>query len=431
MIIIWGTRTRKKDVSSGQFYCPRCGTERYYTHKRVVKYFTLFFIPLIPLNTVGEYVECQGCHQAFKPEVRDYAPPSQADQFVRALVADLESGTPLQMLHRKLINAGIESEPAKVALAAAIAQSGNPEDLKLCPECELLYLNTVSRCSICGTNLIEMPGSKAEPAEQPPEEQEGTDVDGEYSISAPTKLQAEPAGPEEGEQTGTSRNRRGCATVLLIGIGVLMIGALVVLFNIFGGQNKTQYTALTPQSTKRSLVASTATPREAAPTAAAPERETVTFSRDPRSYVAEQIDMPDGYTRDSSDSWETSTGAVQAYTVVYAGEGDPFAEEAEFVQFAVLVCETEWAARMAFDSFKEEEPGLEPFRFPVKDTDESAAYLQTETIEEMPTTSLHVIFRRTNAVGAVTVGWVGEESTALNLSEVRRYVDLALDKLED
>jgi hypothetical protein len=30
------------------------------------RWFTLFFIPLIPLNTVGEYVECEGCKQAFK-----------------------------------------------------------------------------------------------------------------------------------------------------------------------------------------------------------------------------------------------------------------------------------------------------------------------------------------------------------------------------
>jgi hypothetical protein len=141
--------------------------------------------------------------------------------------------------------------------------------------------------------------------------------------------------------------------------------------------------------------------------------------------------MPPDYRYDSSDSWEASSGALRTHQVAYTHTGDPFGDKAEFVLFAAVVAEAEWAARMAFDGFEEEEPGLEPFDFAVRDVDESAAYLQAETVEEMPATSLHVIFRRHNAVGAVTLGWVGEESSALNLAEARRYVELALDQFED
>ena len=39
---------------------------------RVARYFTLFFIPLFRLKTLGEYIECQACRTAFDLKVLDY-----------------------------------------------------------------------------------------------------------------------------------------------------------------------------------------------------------------------------------------------------------------------------------------------------------------------------------------------------------------------
>jgi hypothetical protein len=60
-MIIYGYRERPVDVATGEFHCPRCQVHRAFKHKRMVRYFTLFFIPLFPLGRLGEYVECQTC----------------------------------------------------------------------------------------------------------------------------------------------------------------------------------------------------------------------------------------------------------------------------------------------------------------------------------------------------------------------------------
>ena len=68
-MIIFGTRGVKSTIKSGNFYCPQCETEKPYRHRKVTKFFTLYFIPLIPLGSAGEYVECGQCKGTFIPRV--------------------------------------------------------------------------------------------------------------------------------------------------------------------------------------------------------------------------------------------------------------------------------------------------------------------------------------------------------------------------
>jgi hypothetical protein len=75
-LIIFGRRTTTKTITAGSFTCPRCGPGRGYEHKQVNRWFTLYFIPVIPLGTVGEYVECQGCAATFGPEALRLALPN-------------------------------------------------------------------------------------------------------------------------------------------------------------------------------------------------------------------------------------------------------------------------------------------------------------------------------------------------------------------
>lgn len=53
----------------GEFHCPCCSGTRGYRHRRVRRFFHVFFIPLIPLNLAGEYVECADCKGTYKLEV--------------------------------------------------------------------------------------------------------------------------------------------------------------------------------------------------------------------------------------------------------------------------------------------------------------------------------------------------------------------------
>ena len=69
MILIWGLRVRAKQLSIGTFCCPSCGVDRQYAHKQARRWFTVFFIPVIPLNVLGDYVQCLTCQASFNETV--------------------------------------------------------------------------------------------------------------------------------------------------------------------------------------------------------------------------------------------------------------------------------------------------------------------------------------------------------------------------
>ena len=80
-MIIFGTRGVKSTMKEGQFLCPQCANSQNYKHKKVTRFFTLYFIPLIPLGKAGEFVECQTCKGTFVPRVLDYNPNNNANEF--------------------------------------------------------------------------------------------------------------------------------------------------------------------------------------------------------------------------------------------------------------------------------------------------------------------------------------------------------------
>jgi hypothetical protein len=91
-MIIWGWRTVTSTVGNGTFDCPNCGPGRKYMCKRPRRFFTLYFIPVIPLQVYDEYIECQFCTKAWQPSILEYkAPPSrdEIEQIYRYKLAQL------------------------------------------------------------------------------------------------------------------------------------------------------------------------------------------------------------------------------------------------------------------------------------------------------------------------------------------------------
>jgi tellurite resistance protein len=80
-VIIYGTRGVTSTQASGTFHCPQCGSGSPYRHKTVRRFFTLYFIPLIPLDKLGEYVECGACGGTYKPGVLDLDPEADRAAF--------------------------------------------------------------------------------------------------------------------------------------------------------------------------------------------------------------------------------------------------------------------------------------------------------------------------------------------------------------
>lgn len=70
MLLIWGWRVRFKTLAEGVFFCPTCGGDRGFARKQGRRWFTLFFLPLIPLDHVGEeFVECTTCKSSYRLSV--------------------------------------------------------------------------------------------------------------------------------------------------------------------------------------------------------------------------------------------------------------------------------------------------------------------------------------------------------------------------
>lgn len=77
-MIIYGTRGITYTKKKGEFYCPECSTFRPFKLRRQRLFFTLYFIPTIPLNMLAEYVECQHCESAYDPRVLELGEAASA-----------------------------------------------------------------------------------------------------------------------------------------------------------------------------------------------------------------------------------------------------------------------------------------------------------------------------------------------------------------
>ena len=83
-MIIFGTRGITTTPERGQFFCPQCNSNQSYNYRRVRRFFTLYFIPVIPLDKLGEYVECPACQGTYDPEILNFDPEA-ADMKLEAL----------------------------------------------------------------------------------------------------------------------------------------------------------------------------------------------------------------------------------------------------------------------------------------------------------------------------------------------------------
>jgi len=59
----WWEYDRKADA--GTFRCPKEGDSRAYEIRRVNRWITILYIPVIPLGTRGTYVKCTSCRGKF------------------------------------------------------------------------------------------------------------------------------------------------------------------------------------------------------------------------------------------------------------------------------------------------------------------------------------------------------------------------------
>jgi hypothetical protein len=106
LLIIFGLRVFYRTIAQGTFHCRRCGGDREYRHRAGRRWFTLFFLPVIPLNSVGEHVQCATCRARYVTEVLSQPTTAQMQAALlagmRATVsAMLRSGDPSSPVSRQ------------------------------------------------------------------------------------------------------------------------------------------------------------------------------------------------------------------------------------------------------------------------------------------------------------------------------------------
>ena len=106
VLIIFGLRVFYRTIAQGTFHCRRCGGDRQYRHRAGRRWFTLFFLPVIPLNAVGEHVQCTTCRSRYVTDALSQPTTAQMQAALpagmrAAVSAMLRSGDPSSQVSRQ------------------------------------------------------------------------------------------------------------------------------------------------------------------------------------------------------------------------------------------------------------------------------------------------------------------------------------------
>ena len=106
MLIIVGMRVFYRTIARGVFHCRRCGGDREYRHRNGRRWLTLFFVPVIPLNSVGDHVQCATCRTRYVADVLGQPTTAQMQAALpagmrAAVSATLRSGDPSSPVPRQ------------------------------------------------------------------------------------------------------------------------------------------------------------------------------------------------------------------------------------------------------------------------------------------------------------------------------------------
>lgn len=68
-MILVGTMNWASTRSRGLFRCPQCGGTQQFRVRASRPFLTLYFIPILPIGGLQQYVECRQCKSSFEPEI--------------------------------------------------------------------------------------------------------------------------------------------------------------------------------------------------------------------------------------------------------------------------------------------------------------------------------------------------------------------------
>lgn len=113
-MLIFGTTSLKHVKAKGEFFCPACQDHQPYKLREPRRWFHLYWIPIIPMKSLGRYVECGTCKKTFVEEALERDPKAEAAR-IRADV-----GAALRWVGLKMCLADGEASEAELIEVAVM-----------------------------------------------------------------------------------------------------------------------------------------------------------------------------------------------------------------------------------------------------------------------------------------------------------------------
>ncbi len=155
--MIWvGTMNWASTIATGDFHCPTCASQQAYRLKSTRPFLTVYFIPVIPIGGLQEYVVCRGCKQSFEPDVLSMATPSASNNPSVAVVPfELDL---LRSIALIMVDDGHVSED-EIRIARRVYENMTESNLsreelgRACSEVQAMRLTTPAYLAVCQSRL--------------------------------------------------------------------------------------------------------------------------------------------------------------------------------------------------------------------------------------------------------------------------------------
>ena len=125
-MIIFGSKGKSINRGTGVFHCPHCRADRRYTKKEMKRMGHLYFVPLVPLGSLGEFIECNTCGGQFDPGVLSLPTRAELEQRIDIGVRSAVAA----MIRADASVSDSEREAGTDVVSSFISGPYNPADLE-------------------------------------------------------------------------------------------------------------------------------------------------------------------------------------------------------------------------------------------------------------------------------------------------------------
>lgn len=121
--IFIGFERRNWSAECGKFHCRICRGERGYTLINSCIYFTVFFIPICPVDEMDEVVECHDCGRRFEVDALSYKPPpGPKERLLERVSAELAAGKSAEEVQERMVYPGLSSDDIGQAIRSRLPE---------------------------------------------------------------------------------------------------------------------------------------------------------------------------------------------------------------------------------------------------------------------------------------------------------------------